>query len=221
MKVAKELMVRIDTIKIGSRFRKSLGDVDSLAASIERQGLLQPIGITKSNELVFGRRRLEAFKRLGCEEIPVRLVDVPSLSEAEFDENEHRKSFTVTERVEIVEHFRSKNGIGHGGDRKRNQAQKLGLEDAVKKAGLGNVETYRQAKKVAESDCPWLIQSMDSGETSINAAFQEVERRDTASENSPAKPSPKFNRQSGDSIGWVPFTWNIGSGCEHGCDYCL
>ena len=50
----------IDGIVIGERHRKDLGDLDALAASIGKLGLLQAIGVTKSNELVFGERRLRA-----------------------------------------------------------------------------------------------------------------------------------------------------------------
>ena len=49
--------LKISTIKIGTQFRKEMGDLEELAESI-RQGLLQPIGITPKRELVFGYRRL-------------------------------------------------------------------------------------------------------------------------------------------------------------------
>ena len=52
--------VKISEIKIGDRFRRDMGDLEGLAVSIATEGLLQPIGITEDNLLVFGERRLLA-----------------------------------------------------------------------------------------------------------------------------------------------------------------
>jgi hypothetical protein len=56
---------RIDEIKIGTRFRRDLGDVSSLAESVAEIGLLQPIVVSPDGQLVAGARRIEAFKQLG------------------------------------------------------------------------------------------------------------------------------------------------------------
>ena len=64
------MTIPISSIKIGQRHRHDLGDLAGLAASIEELGLLQPIGITGDNELVFGERRMRACRDvLGWEEI--------------------------------------------------------------------------------------------------------------------------------------------------------
>jgi len=54
----------INSIKIGKRFRKDLGDIDALARSINEVGLLHPIVITPDGELLAGQGRLEACKKL-------------------------------------------------------------------------------------------------------------------------------------------------------------
>lgn len=59
-----ELERRVDSIIIGVRHRKDLGDIDALARSIDELGLLQPVTITPAGVLVCGRRRLEAVRRL-------------------------------------------------------------------------------------------------------------------------------------------------------------
>ena len=41
-----ELDRTVESIQVGRRHRRDLGDLDALAASIERDGLLQPITIT-------------------------------------------------------------------------------------------------------------------------------------------------------------------------------
>ncbi|WP_423464217.1 ParB N-terminal domain-containing protein [Promicromonospora sp. MS192] len=59
------LDVAVDSIIVGDRHRQDLGDIDALAASIRRVGLLQPITVTPDMVLVCGFRRLVAIQRLG------------------------------------------------------------------------------------------------------------------------------------------------------------
>jgi len=87
-------------IKVGERFRKDIGDVSKLARTIDKIGLLQPIGVNSANELVFGERRLEAWKEVnGDEPIPIRRVDNPL---AELIENVVRKNMTWQEEAKAV-----------------------------------------------------------------------------------------------------------------------
>jgi len=95
------MKVRINDVILEKRFRKDLGELDGLMESIKLLGLLQPIGITKDKVLVFGQRRLHACQMLGHEEIEARIVDVPTIIESAYVENEIRKDFTVSERVAI------------------------------------------------------------------------------------------------------------------------
>lgn len=66
-----ELDRSVDTIMVGIRHRGELGDIDSLAESIKRSGLLQPITITLDGTLVCGARRLAAIKKLGWTTVKV------------------------------------------------------------------------------------------------------------------------------------------------------
>ncbi|EYT53028.1 chromosome partitioning protein ParB [Leucobacter sp. UCD-THU] len=61
----------VDSIQVGNRHRKDLGDIDALAASIQRDGLLQPITVTPEGVLVCGARRLAAIKQLAWAEVRV------------------------------------------------------------------------------------------------------------------------------------------------------
>lgn len=141
-----ERTVPISAILIGDRHRKDLGDIDALAASIEGVGLLQPVGITPSFELVFGERRLRAFERLGRSEIPARFVDVDQLVMGEFAENTLRKDFTVSERMAILRTIDRK----PRGDQARSQNFAT-VDEAARIAGFGNRETARQAEEVVKA----------------------------------------------------------------------
>ncbi len=95
------MIVRIDDIKVKKRVRKDLGDLTSLKESLKTYGLLNPITINSSYELVAGERRLEAAKNLGWERINANILDsnideVKQL-EIELEENNQRKEFTDEE----------------------------------------------------------------------------------------------------------------------------
>ena len=46
-----ELEWTVESIRVGRRHRTELGDIDELAASIERDGLLQPITVTPDTDV--------------------------------------------------------------------------------------------------------------------------------------------------------------------------
>ena len=90
-------------IKVGNRHRKDFGDVDGLARSIDREGLLQPIAITPSDELIAGERRMRAWSRSKFRDdpIPVHVVDLDEIVRGEWSENSERKDFTPSEIVAL------------------------------------------------------------------------------------------------------------------------
>ena len=182
--------IPIASIRMTGRYRKDYGDIATLASSIEQLGLLQPIGVTASNELVFGQRRVLAFQRLGRATIPARVIDVPALVLAEHAENEIRKDFTPLERVAIGEAVEAELGKRQGqrtdlasegqgsllGELRKNfcEVNKRTDQVAAEKAGFGNETTYRQAKTVAHHAAPELAQAMDQGHVAISTAARLV-----------------------------------------------
>ena len=93
--------VHIEDISIGDRHRGDLGDINSLAESIQAVGLLHPVVVTPDHRLIAGLRRLKACQSLGWDTVPVRVVDTEELLRAEHDENAVRKDFTPSEAVAI------------------------------------------------------------------------------------------------------------------------
>lgn len=171
--------LKIADIKVGTRHRKEMGDLSTLAKSIRQNGLLQPIGVTEKMELVFGERRLRAHKEvLKTKTILARIVDVPSIIAGEHDENEIRKDFTPSERVAIAKAIERQIGNRRGqrtdkqlvGKIPQVQPGKKTRETAAEKAGFGNDKTYRQAAKVVQRGTSNLIHAMDEGKVSISAA---------------------------------------------------
>ncbi len=158
-----------------------MGDIAGLAASIEQDGLLQPIGVTPDQMLIFGQRRLLAYQFLGRETIPARIIDVVSRIRAEHAENEHRENFKNSERVAI--------GLAIETELGKRQGQRTDLagvelvdnypqvetgqktrEIAAQKAGFGSEFTYRQAKTVVQQGAPELVAAMDSKTVAVSTA---------------------------------------------------
>ena len=73
----KLIKVKADEIRVNDRTRKHYGDLEGLAYSIAQVGLLQPIVVNESMELVVGERRLRAWKEYIDEpQIPAYVTDV-------------------------------------------------------------------------------------------------------------------------------------------------
>ena len=102
--------IKLSDIKVKKRIKfKNLCDdeISSLAASIKKNGLIEPIYVrrdienTKKYILVDGLRRLNAFEFLGAKNIPAIIL---SLTDAEADmvflsENENKKHISIFEKA--------------------------------------------------------------------------------------------------------------------------
>jgi ParB family chromosome partitioning protein len=171
--------IKIADIKVGSRHRRDMGDLTTLADSIRQEGMLQPIGVTDKLDLVFGERRIRAVRDiLKKRTILARIVDVSSIIAGEYAENEIRKDFTPSERVAIAKAIERQVGKRQGQRTDKQLVEKIPQvppgkktrEAAAEKAGFGNDRTYQQAAKVVTNGTPRLIQAMDGGRVSISAA---------------------------------------------------
>lgn len=106
-----ELERTVASIRVGRRHRTELGDIDSLAASIDRDGLLQPITITPDGVLVCGARRLAAITGLGWKKVNVwvrsGISDRLGHLLAEQDDNVLHKPLTQTEAAALYRELKS------------------------------------------------------------------------------------------------------------------
>ena len=91
----------ISKIVIGKRFRRDMGDIAGLAASISDIGLLQPVVIGSDRKLIAGERRIRAYQLLKRDSIPVYVVDLEKIVRGEYAENTERENFKLTEAVAI------------------------------------------------------------------------------------------------------------------------
>ena len=139
-------IIAIDLITVENRFRQDL-DIKSMVESIEKYGLLQPIGINQNFELVFGERRLRACQQLGWTEIPVLIREREELEE-EFIENTERKPFSPLEIATIGKALEAK--IIEKRDAGKFPAKGRVREEVAKTLGTSD-RTYEKAKQVVEA----------------------------------------------------------------------
>ncbi len=106
-----ELDRTVESIQVGRRHRRDLGDLDALAASIERDGLLQPITITPDGLLVCGVLRLAAIRQLGWRTVNVWVRS--SISDrlghllAEQDDNQLHKTLSPLEAAGLYREIKT------------------------------------------------------------------------------------------------------------------
>lgn len=207
--------MKVSEIKVGKRFRKDLGDLSALCASIERVGLLHAVVVTPDGELVAGVRRLAAFKKLGRDVIPTRTVaslsDAVMLLTAERDENTCRKDFSPTEAValgeklESLERPKAKARQGTRTDKhpgKLPESSKGDTRDRVAPHVGMSPRTYEKAKRVVEAakEKPELFgdlpQRMD--ETgNVDKAFKEIKEREKAKLAAEIRSAPPPSKDEG------------------------
>ena len=97
------MQIPLEEIVVKRRIRQDLGDLSKLMESLKAYGLMNPILINSNRELIAGRRRLEASKRLGWKNIEAHIVDSSSdvnELEMEIDENLQRRNLSAVELAE-------------------------------------------------------------------------------------------------------------------------
>ena len=182
------MLVDIDKIKVTDRIRKDFGNLDELAEDIKENGLINPPVVTPDLQLIAGERRLRACQRLGWKQIEVRVMTVRDAEhqlKLEINENENRKDFTFTEkmewarRLERIEKAKAEERMKTGKELNPSQNSDKGRTDEIvaKESGFGSRDTYRKAKFIAENGDEELISKLDAGEISIHKAYTEIKER--------------------------------------------
>ncbi len=182
----------VEAIVVRDRHRRDMGDLRPLAESIRKHGLLHPVVVRRRDKrLIAGERRLIACRDiLRWRKIPVNLIDPSSLLEVERDENDCRKSLTLSEKVALAEAIREEIGERRGrpsaaenvgncpqveGDEKVGNCPHFEpgektRDAAARAAGFSSTDESRRAAKVVANGTPELVEAMDSGEVSPSAA---------------------------------------------------
>ena len=98
---------QIDGRKLPLRQRVDAVDLEHLMCSIRRYGVIEPIVVTpveSGYELVVGRRRLEACRRLGMETVPavVRRISEDRARELSYQSNLQAQPLNLADEVDFL-----------------------------------------------------------------------------------------------------------------------
>lgn len=185
------MLVNIGKVTVGKRIRKDYGDILSLADDIQDRGLINPPVVTPDYELIAGERRLRALKKLDYKQIEVRVMSVEDYEhqlKIEISENEERKEFTYSERMDYAQQLERleakkardrknanlKNSkpldTAQGPTREKGETREI----VGKASGFGSGRTYARAKYVYENADDEIIKEVDEGKKSIRRAHDEL-----------------------------------------------
>lgn len=134
------MYILLADVKVGTRFRETFEDIDLLAESISKFGLIEPIIVDEDNNLIAGERRYKAHQLLKMEKIEVKYMkDLNALEkkEIELEENIQRKAFTWQEEVTAKNQLHLLKRELHGGAVKGHDTggKTWKLEDTAKALG--------------------------------------------------------------------------------------
>ena len=110
-KVYPVLSIPISKIEISNNYRKKIGDLTELAASIQLHGVQQPILVRvkgKGFQLVYGQRRILGSKEVGLTHIPAQVaeeMDDAKFYELQMIENGQREDVHPLETAEGYERW--------------------------------------------------------------------------------------------------------------------
>lgn len=143
------------TVNRADRQRRELRNIDELAESIQRIGLIHPPVIDQDGVLIAGERRLTAIQQLGWTHVPVQFVEDLSEYERqtiELEENIKREQLSWQEEVAALEKFHKLKVAHEPGWSQEDTAVAIGLSPpAVSKkllvAGSMNNETVASADR--------------------------------------------------------------------------
>ena len=192
------MLINIEQIKIENRIRKDFGNIQELADDIKQNGLINPPVVMQESDntysLLTGERRIRALKLLGYKQVEVRTWK--SLNEEEklnieISENESRKDFSKSERMEYALRLakieglkaRERQATSTGGSSP--QLTQIFAEAATgevskivaEKLGIGSKENFRKEKYIYENQSslpPEDFTEWDEGRLSTNKAYQKI-----------------------------------------------
>jgi ParB/RepB/Spo0J family partition protein len=204
----------IANIKIGTRHRKDLGDIEALARSIADVGLLHPIVVRADGTLIAGERRLAAYRLLGRTEIPVTIVDLDDIVRGELAENAERKDFLPSEidairrALEPVEKAAAKERQGSRNDLRENFPE-VGEQRVRDKIGALAGVSGRTVEKIAavvaaaEADPEkfgHLVEEMDKTGKVDRAHKQLHGQKGEGQRRTPHKPKPAASNDAPNDV---------------------
>lgn len=191
------ITIQIADITVGERIRREQGDIKELAENIAVFGHMNPITVVESEEgrfsLVAGYRRLCAAKYLGWNCITANVLPELDSEEGflmEISENEIRKNFTVSERLEYalrlkeIEAVKAKQRMSvYGRNKVASSGSNGRVRDIVAKmTGFSSGVMLDRTIFIAKNR-PDLLEKVDRKEITVFSAYQTAKKETGSGEN--------------------------------------
>ena len=159
----------------------SNGNTDDLEASIEENGLLDPIVITKDNIIISGHRRWKACDNIGMEKIDVRVEDFQdeTIALVELNRYRNKKASELLAEIFLLEkEYKKKTKLGRPFTNGANTSTIKGkVRDRISKLiGVSNSKIQRLI--YIHKNWPEVISLIDEGKATVNHVYTEAKRRE-------------------------------------------
>lgn len=163
-------MIAADKIKC--THHREMGDIDSLAESIKRAGVIHPLVLDARNRVIVGRRRFEAMKKLGWKRMPcivnAAVKDEATAAMMALEENVARKDLTPEEAVYMRQELRDLLHVS-----KETQADLESKEDnRAGKLPEGQQVVVGEVDEVASKPTGYSRRTLDAAEEVVDAAAE-------------------------------------------------
>lgn len=176
------MLIDIDKIIIKDRIRKDYGNIEELANDIRDNGLINPPVVTeKDGELILiaGERRTRACKYLDYRQIEVRVMTVKDALhqlKLEISENENRKDFSYSEKMQWAEQLREEySKIAKENMRKGRCGIKVDesfqTRDKIVKDLDMSAGSFSKAQYIWNNADEEIIKEIDEGTLTMNKAY--------------------------------------------------
>jgi ParB family chromosome partitioning protein len=155
------------------RQRRELRNIDELAESIQRIGLINPIVITSDGVLVAGERRLTAIRQLAWTHVPVQYAEDLSdyeLQTIELEENIKRENLPWQDEVAALARFHAL---------KASHEPSWSQEDTAAAVGLSQPEVSKKLLVAAQMGNE-VIAGADRFSAALNIVQRNAERKKTS-----------------------------------------
>lgn len=156
----------------------SAQDLSDLELSLQSHGQLEPVAITKDNQIISGHRRVAAMKNLGWTDVDVRIIDPDNVLIALIEHNRHRVKTTsdiLNEARVLSEQLKTYVGRGRNATTKRAGKRVKMIEEVAKRLDMGTT-SLKQLQSISNYE-PALVSQIDNKEISVSAAYQYVREK--------------------------------------------
>lgn len=155
IQVGEVAMVPRDSIEIGDRARKEMGDLEAMEKSMHESGLISPLAVKRLDNgkffLLAGERRYLVLEKNQVETVPVRIfpneINDYQMKSIELAENFYRKDFEYWETDALLKEIHELNQTIYGVKAPGPGNQGWTLKDTAALAGITNASVSTAIKR--------------------------------------------------------------------------